>query len=811
MIYNIEKGTVCLSVTELCQRATLCGDLDLRPGKRRHFSPARAAIGAEAHRLLQSEAGEGYEAEVPLSDEIRFRDLVFAVSGRADGVINGDPVTVEEIKSVVGKHFPSLVPLVYDAQLKCYAYLLCRKRGLGRICTRLTYYRPEDGELRHHTSEYTREELERFFLELLRRVEFSARFHRERMSERLPSARDGRFPYPEVREGQEELLKECYRDIRAGKRLFAQAPTGIGKTMSTLYPAVRALGEGYCDKIFYLTAKASTGREAYRAASQIFKSGSLLRAIVLTAREQICRNEEACRDEGGISSHCNPVNCPYARGFFDRCDTAICDALSKHNGFGRDLILSIAETHKICPYEFQLALSEYCDTVICDYNYAFDPQVYLRRYFGEDATDNGRYVFLVDEAHNLLDRARGMYSAELSNTALSRVFFELTEAEAELKKPLEALAVAMRDLRRLCKDNLYKDESGRERGYYVSRQPLLAFGSLVSETHKRLETWLRSNAGSEREVLVLSLSATLKRFDLILEYYDECFLTFVEVDGDCVTVKLICLDPSRVLDACLSRSSAAVLFSATLTPTDYFADVLGGGKGAIRISLPSPFEESNLCPVAVTGVNTRFEERDKSYRRIASLIAACASAKFGNYIAYFPSYEYMEAVHKAFCERYPQITTILQTKGMRQSEREQFLASFSDDEKLRIGFCVLGGSFSEGVDLPGRRLIGTLIVGIGLPGLSNERNILKEYYDVTRERGYDYAYLYPGINRVLQAAGRVIRCEEDRGVVVLIDDRYESEQMRSLLPQHWSHLQYARNAKELAEIAAEFWNKFENN
>lgn len=805
MKYDVERAAVTLSVTELCALAFCGGDLDLRPGRGKRFSPERASLGAQIHRKLQAEAGVQYDAEVTLCNTTLYREINYEVSGRADGILRTDPPTVDEIKTV-GKRAFDLPPLpLYDAQLKCYAYFLCREKGLIQVQTRLTYYNTENGELRYFTELHSSAELRKFYLGLLERVEYRAKILQERATVRIPSAKNGRFPYPSVREGQDIMIRECYRDIKAEKRLFVEAPTGTGKTLSALYPAVRALGDGVCDKIFYLTAKAATRREAFRAAAQLFEAGAHLRTVVLTAREQLCSNAAACADPMGISGHCNPVDCPLAKGFFDRCDHAVCAALQRQNGFTRTVVEGIAKEFSICPYEFQLSLSELCDILICDYNYVFDPHVYLRRYFQPEAVDANRYVFLIDEAHNLGDRACAMYSADLQSTEIAKVWRMLPKTEEKLIAALEKLAITMHGFRRLCRDNLQKDDQGVERGYYLSRNPLESFHKLVTEARPVLDGWLRTNREGEAVPAVQRLASQLRHFETVSEYYDECFLTFVELEGERRTLRLVCLDPSRVLDACLGRAKAAVLFSATLTPQDYFADILGGGKNAVRIALPSPFDPSNFCPVAVTSVSTRYEDREKSYKRISALIAATVSAKAGNYIVYFPSYQYMEKVLKVFNSRYPQVTTVVQRRNMTPAEREGFLDAFAEDSKLRIGFCVLGGSFSEGVDLPGRRLIGTVIVGTGLPGISNERNILKEYYDTTRERGFDYAYVYPGMNRVLQAAGRVIRREEDRGVVVLIDDRYGEERTAMLLPDHWNHLQYAGNAEELAEIVAEFW------
>lgn len=805
MKYDIERAAVTLSVTELCALALTCGDLDLRPGKTKRFSSERASVGAAVHRKLQAEAGVLYDAEVNMTNTTVYRGITFEVSGRADGILRTEPLTVDEIKTVGGKAFDLPPAPMHDAQVKCYAYFLARERGLETVSTRLTYYRIDDGKTKYLTASHSAASLRSFYLELLSRIEYRARILIERETVLRPSVGSARFPYPSVREGQDMMIRECYRDIRAGKRLFVEAPTGTGKTLSALYPAVRALGEGHCDKIFYLTAKASTRREAYRAAAQLFEHGAHLRTVVLTAREQICQNELAKRDTAGISRHCNPLDCPLAKGFYDRCGAAVCEALSGGYGFARQTVLEIAERFGICPYEFQLELSQYCDTVICDYNYAFDPLVYLRRYFEPEALAGNRYVFLIDEAHNLADRASAMYSAELKLSQSAALWRSLPESETQIRGALEKLNVTMQGFRRFCRDTLQKDENGVERGYDLCRAPMESFCKLVTSVRTELESWLRGHRGDAYEVAVYTLTAALKHFETVAEYYDERFLTFLTVEGDERTVRLICLDPSSILNSCLSRAYASVLFSATLTPSDYFADILGGGKGAVRISVPSPFNASQFCLAAVPSVSTRYEDRAKSYRKIAGLIAATVSAKAGNYIVYFPSYDYMEQVLEQFSAKYPQVETVVQTRGMTAEQKEAFLDAFREDKKLRIGFCVLGGSFSEGIDLPGRRLIGTVIVGTGIPALSNERNILRDYYETTRERGYDYAYTYPGMNRVLQAAGRVIRREEDRGVIVLIDDRWADVRYKMLFPDHWNHVRYANNALELAETVSCFW------
>lgn len=802
MRYDAAENLIRLPVRELCALALYGGDLDLRPG-RGGLSAERAAAGRDAHRLLQSRAAESeeYEPEVSLSGIFSVGDFRFELSGRADGVLRGVTWAVEEIKSVRGR-LDRDPTAFHEAQGLCYGCLLARREGLASVEVLLTLFREGDGETRTVRQLKTASELEAFCAGLLERVVWRARYTAERATVRLPSAADCRFPYRTLRRGQETLLEECYRDIRHGKRLFAEAPTGIGKTISTLFPAVRALGQGSCDRIFYLTAKASTRREAFRAARDIYTAGGQLRTVILTAREQICPNEAAHGDPAGISSHCNPALCPRAVGFYDRCPAALCELIDRQNGFTRTVVEETAERYGICPYELQLELSVFCDIIICDYNYVFDPMVYLRRFFAVEPVPE-RYVFLVDEAHNLGDRTCAMYSAELSLSTAEEAWRAIgADSGEEDPDALRTLILSLRALRRLCREGAERDENGVSHGFYINRGEMSELAVQVDTCRSAIE---RFAAGKEVPPAVLTLRAALKKYSVVSEFYDSHFLTFLERHGRELTVRLICLDPSRVLDRVMRRAKAAVLFSATLTPPDYFSDILGGGKDAVRLSLPSPFDPANFCIAAVTGISTRFEDRDKSARKIAACIAATVSGKRGNYMVFFPSYDYSGRVLAAFRERYPSVTVIEQARGMGQAGREAFLAEFADDGKLRVGFCVLGGSFSEGVDLPGGRLIGTVVVGVGLPGLSSERNILREYYDENGEPGYEYAYTYPGMNRVLQAVGRVIRREDDRGVAVLIDDRYREDRVRRLFPVHWNGLQYAGNAKELADIVSEFW------
>ena len=806
MQYLPEEDRFLLSVREVCDLALTGGDLDQRAGRR---SLSRMEQGKEAHKTLQAALGENARAEVPVEADVSCGTHRYRVRGRADAVYFTEPPAVEEIKSVSPRAFGE--PNEYHTAQACLtAWLYLLSEGLSSVRVLRTLVRTDDGKTRTFEEVFTADRLADFCRTLLARLDYRAAILEERWKTLLPAVRKARFPYPAVREAQNVMLRECYRDVKRGKRLFLQAPTGVGKTVSALFPAVRALGEGHCDRIFYLTAKNAAAREAYKTAGDLFNAGARLRTVMLTSREQICANPAARADPAGVSRHCDPVHCPRARGYFDRAAAAVCDLLARCSGYPRATIAETAEAYGVCPYEFQLDLSEFCDVIICDYNYVFDPAVHLRRYFEPDATAAGRYVLLIDEAHNLADRACAMYSAELSvlpAEALLTVLRATTDGEGADLAPLTAYIAMMRGLKKLCRDTLTRAEDGTEQGYYLNSGMPQGVEKAVAECRAWVETTLKKGVPDDTETELIRFLSALRRFTTVLPYFNERFRCFIAVQNGDVSLRVICLDPSEILAENLARAQAAVLFSATLTPLDYFADILGGGKGAVKVALPSPYDPANLLVAAVTGVSTRFEDREKSVKRIAAVIAATASARPGNYIVYFPSYDYMEKVLKAFQSKYPKVTAVVQTRGMKAEEREAFLAAFRDDGKLRVGFCVLGGSFSEGVDLPGGRLIGAVVVGVGLPGLSDERNLLRDHYEATRERGYDYAYTYPGVNRVLQAAGRVIRGETDRGVIVLADDRWAEPRYKELIPEQWSHIQYAKTPSELANLASDFWQR----
>ncbi len=808
MKYNTETCAVELSARDLCLYATRNGNLD-------SWGQGTGELQRDDKDLfykLQSEAGAYYNPDVELCNTVALSGIYFTVDTKADGIIRREGgAVVDKIKCVKGKSFYTPPDSYTLAMLKCSAYFLALRDGLSAVDGRVSYYNVDTKKLKYFKYRFALPELRDFYMGMLSRIEYRAKLLFERESTELATAENAVFPYSDLREGQERMIRDCYSAIRRTKRIFVEAPTGIGKTISALFPAVRALGKGYCDKIFYLTPKTATRREAFSAAAKLYLGGAKQRTVVISAKEQMC----ICPAKSmGIKDCCNSKMCEFARGYYDRVDGALCEMLQNYRGYSRSLIMETAKKYRVCPYELSLDLSELCDIIICDYNYAFDPIVYLRRYFsaeGRAQTLGEKYVFLIDEAHNFADRAREMYSAELRSSS----FASLAEQAAsdpiyggEVVSLLEPVIGAFRGIKRLCRDDLIKDENGNDRGFYMSSTPIERVSRTLELFLKRIGEWIKKNGENPYADGIGALCNSVRKYITIEEYFDGNFRAYAEISGGDTLVKLYCHDPSEITNNLLMRAVSSVMFSATLTPPEYFCDVLGGGKGALSLKLDSPFAPENLCVTVASYVNTRFESRDDNAKRFASVIAATVVAKKGNYIAYFPSYQCLEQTYKAFSAKYPRVETIVQKKYMSAYEREEFLSEFKEDTGvLRVGFCVLGGIFSEGVDLPGSRLIGCIIFGVGLPGLSNERNIIKEHFDLKSDdgMGYDYAYTFPGMNNVLQAAGRVIRTEDDEGVVVLADDRYATPKYRELFPTHWKNVKYAENASLIAEIIRDFW------
>lgn len=778
----MRSSEIRISVRNLIEFVMRSGDLDSR-----FVGTNRVLEGTKSHQKIQKEGGTAYNAEVSLFFSLEYKGVLVTLEGRADGIITEDGgIVVDEIKTTTRplEHIDEDYNPLHWAQAECYAYIYAEQNGLESISVQLTYYQLDSEEKKLFRKAFDISELKDLFFGLVDKYMIWINLTRNWGFIRDASIKELKFPFEAYRKGQRELAAATYKTIAARKKLYVQAPTGIGKTISTLFPAVKAIGEEHISKIFYLTAKTITRQVAEEAFSRMRSQGLRFKTITLTAKDKICFNKGA---------GCNPDQCEYARGHFDRVNDALAGLLSNEENLTREKVEEYASKYRVCPFEYALDLSLWVDCVICDYNYVFDPRVYLKRFF---MNNNGDYSFLIDEAHNLVDRAREMFSAELNKSA----FLELKKI-MKVKQPKTAKILAkinsyMVELRKEC----------GEQGFLVKKEQLKELYKLLKDLINESEEWLSRNHGSEGYDLMLDLYFDSLAFIKISEFFDERYVTLIDTKGSEVRVKLFCLDPSYLLSEAFKRGNSAVLFSATLTPLSYFRNILGGSSDDYMMNLSSPFDRDNLCLLIADNISTKFRNRESSYDRIAEIIKLAVDQKPGNYMVYFPSYKYLREVYSRFTEQYPDVCTIIQEGSMTEEERESFLASFQPDtSEILVGFGVLGGIFSEGVDLKGDRLIGAVIVGVGLPQISVEQDIISAYFQEKNSMGYEYAYMYPGMNKVLQAAGRVIRSEQDRGAVLLIDERFTTQSYKSLFPEHWNHHARIRGLSDLEARLKRFW------
>lgn len=782
--YSAEAGAVLLSCAELASFARTKNSAPL-------FSPTKESIPTDG------------EINVRLAAAFEIGGCTVCVCDTADIVCSGAGGTVLEIRREKRKkQNASALARSYEAFAAVMGYLVLRERGGESISIVLAFADPEGNESRLLWNASAKE-LSDIFDALLRRALPFCEIC-EKRAKALPELTSLPFPFRSIRDGQRDFINDAYRAIKSGTRLFVSAPTGIGKTMSALYPAVRALGAGYCDRIFCLCAKNITGRAAADAAATLSTLAPTLRSITVIAKERMCVHRE-----NGFSSlrclrSCNLLSKIGTATYEARRDAALLSLLSESSVYTPEMIEKRAAEYYLCPYELSLDLSEYCDIIVCDYNYAFDFSIRFRRYFDEIRE---KHVFLIDEAHNLPKRARDTYSAsiDLSLTdELAEMIAEEFPADSALTGALGGLKSALADIAGYVKAESEIDGES-EYGFYKNTDIPPQLVSAASVMSRTLTSKIREKAVVSRNAE--KLEGELKRFVSVCGLFDSHYTFFAEGGGGELTARLICLDPSMLLDRAMSAAVSSILFSATLSPIDYFADICGC-PNAGTLELPSPYRRENLFIAAVDSVRTTLAERNASAPEVAELILSAVEGREGNYLVYFPSYAYLDRVFRLFSRMADGIRAIRQTPGMSRSERNAFLASFEkDDSVTTVGFCVLGGMFSEGIDLAGDRLIGAVIVGTGMGSITSEQNILKEYYDATRENGMDYAYVYPGFNNVLQAAGRVIRSEKDRGIVVLIDERYSDPKLQKLFPPHWQHIKFTSDPFALQEMIDRFWEE----
>ena len=787
----MEKPKVRISVRNLVEFILRSGDLDNSRGS----SGDKEAMlkGGRLHRKIQRSMKGNYQAEVSLKRESEYEDVSIQVEGRADGIFTEDgEFWIDEIKGTYGNLQAMEVPVpVHRAQAMCYGWIYGEKEGLSQIGIQMTYSHLDTEDTRRFREIFSMEELKNWYQKLLddyhKWISCSLSWKKERNA----SMKDLQFPFP-YREGQREIVSGVYHTVSSKKTLFVQAPTGVGKTMSAIFPSVRAIGEGKGETLFYLTAKTITGTVAWEAFHTLRENGLKFKVTAITAKEKLCFLD---------SPECTPEKCPYAKGHFDRVNDAIYELWTTEEVYSREVIRAHAEKWQVCPFEMCLDLSVWVDGVICDYNYAFDPNVHLKRFFGENIS--GDYIFLIDEAHNLVERGREMYSAEISRQTLFTLRKKIRKHFPKLARALDKASRQMLELE--------EDLKASQNPYQVLSNPgvlPVTFLTISGELEEILE---EKNLEEELRKEILEFYFVVRDFLNVSELVDENYMVYTECFGENdFRLRLFCVNPAANLSEYLKKGRSAVFFSATLFPMLYYRELLTTETDAYGIYVQSPFSAKNRRILIGSDVSSRYTRRNHTeYRKIAEYISRCVWQRQGNYMVFFPSYRLMEDVYQVYEEEFSVdwVRCIRQNSDMTEREREEFLEEFQSREGTLVGFCVLGGIFSEGVDLTGESLIGAIIVGTGLPQIGSEREILKEYYDRKKQSGFDYAYRYPGMNKVLQAAGRVIRTKEDRGVILLLDDRFLGRDYGEIFPREWKDRSSCR-LNTVEEAVSRFWRSF---
>lgn len=767
----MERPCIRISVRNLVEFILRSGDLDNRRSKM--ADKEAMLMGGKIHRKIQKKMESAYQAEVSLRHETIYEEFSIQVEGRADGISRAqDVVLVDEIKGVYRDLARLESPVeVHEAQAKCYAYFYAYDHQQKAMQVQLTYCNMETEDIKRFCKTYTFEELELWYQKLVDEYYRWVRFQFQWRKRRDQSMEGVEFPF-EYRRGQKEIVAGVYHVIQKKKQLFLQAPTGVGKTMSTVYPSVRAVGAGLAEKIFYLTAKTITRTVAQEAFLLLQEKGVEFKVATITAKEKLCLCDEM---------ECNPQECPYARGHFDRINEAVYELWTTKNHYTRDILQEHARKWQVCPFEMCLDLSVWTDGVICDYNYVFDPNVYLKRFFAEGT--KGDYIFLIDEAHNLVDRGRQMYSAALYKEEVLKIRKSLKPYGGKVIRELNRLNQFLLELKRECESYEVLESIGN--------LPVLLM-KVMGELESFLEEPPQPEVGKE----ALEFYFTVRDFLNICDLLDENYKIYVQnLEDGGFQLRLFCVNPAKNLENCLEKGSCAVFFSATLLPLRYYRRVFSTHEDDYAICAASPFSQERRCLLVGADVSSKYTRRGYGeYRRIAEYIARAVNTHPGNYMVFFPSHRLLRDVYEIYEQEFsmPHVHSLCQSSVMSEQERESFLSEFQSGRGTLVGFCVMGGIFSEGIDLLGDRLIGALIVGTGIPQVGTENEILKAFYDERGENGFDYAYRYPGMNKVLQAAGRVIRTQKDRGIILLLDERYCQRENLSLFPEEWSNYQVSK-------------------
>lgn len=775
---------IILSVHQLVDSLLRCGDIDSRV-----FNRSSMQEGIKIHSRFQEKQGSDYISEYSLSKLFVVDDIEINLQGRADGIIKtkDDKYIIDEIKSTVA----DLISFKTDnlewhlGQAKCYALMFCYEQKKSSIGIRMTYIKQgKEKEKLVDNYFFLKDDLEQYVYSLLENYLCFYRLIFKHIEERNVSIKELSFPFSHYRKGQREFAKYAYAITKNSGRLYCEAPTGIGKTMSALFPFIKALTDDEKSKIFYLTAK-TTGKEAaYEAIKVLKKQNFILKEIVITAKDKIC----FCPGKG-----CNPDECPFAKGYYNKIQSVLRYCFIYHSSYDLNTIVAIAKENEICPFEFELDLSLFCDVIICDYNYMFDPISHMKRYFDEDSS---HHLALIDEAHNLADRSRDMYSASISS-------FEFDKARKSISSLKHSrLKRMMKRIKTLFDETRLVYEEGNTIVGFFSESLLKALNSFIN-----LMQDLNKN---EHEVVsreLFDFYLSINRFFKIMEYVNERFICYIRKKGKQVEFFVYCLDASRYIADVTNKIKGSVFFSATLSPMDYYVDILGGlTHSDPTIILPSPFPKDHLKVLVAPKISVKWKNRNDSYHEVAEYINSFIKNKVGNYFIYSPSYDYMDKLIPHI--KLDDILFFKQEREMEEKDKQTFLEHFQPSpKKTTLGFIVLGGTFSEGINLVDDRLIGAVVIGIGLPKINFESDQIADYYSKMEKPGRDYAYLYPGMNKVMQAVGRVIRGEQDRGAVLLIEERYLNKQYQNLFRLEWNHYEVVLSPHDVSNKLSAFFDK----
>ncbi len=774
---------VKISVRNLIEFVMRSGDVD-----NRFRDNTRMIEGIRAHQTIQKKYGKNYKKEYSLKNTTIIDEVEFRVEGRADGLISEkDGFVIDEIKSTTR----ALSEIddsnkLHWAQAMCYAYFYALDTKLKSMSITLTYVNIDDYSTKIFRDKFSFEELKDFYYKLLEEYLNFSKILAINNQKRNDSIKKLDFPYKEYRKGQRKMSVAVYTAILDSKKLFVDAPTGIGKTISAVFPSIKSMGEDLSDEIFYLTSKNTQAKEALKSINILKNQGLSIKALSITSKEKICLNDEV---------KCNPVDCPFAKGHFDRINGALKDILENEDIMDYNIITSYAEKHRVCPFEFELDISSYADFIACDYNYVFDPNTYLKRFF-DDVID--RYIFLVDESHNLLERSRGMYSFSFSKASFYQISKNINiKRNKKIKKIIDEIIEIF--------DKIYANHG--KKLYYYQEELIDDFDKAFIKLLKPLQKYLVDQKEDPLYDTLLNLFFDVNKFFRIEDRYSNGFYSVIsyDEDNDDIIYQIKCIDPSEVLANTYKNARSTAFFSATLSPMNYFTRMFGA-EDSLKLKLDMPFDDKNF-DLYIREISTRYKDRDRNIGIVSETINEFINSKKGNYFIFFPSYSYLSAVYDDYISRFDDdITT--QDRFMSEKEITKFLKKFEKGSN-RTAFVVLGGIFSEGVDLVGDRLIGSMIISVGMPGVSDERNLIKEYFDKRQLSGFDYSYTYPGINKVFQAAGRVIRSENDKGIIYLVDDRFNSYKYYMLYPKHWKNknIKIVNDSKTFNKEVKSFWEE----